>query len=60
MSKINTEKIKNELAKGDIEEQIKAFFELKDFVSQLILAEQKIKEQAANELQNTYDRINNN
>lgn len=60
MSKINTEKIKNELSKGDIEEQIKAFFELKDFVSQLILAEQKIKEQAANELQNTYDRINNN
>jgi hypothetical protein len=60
MSKINTEKIKNELAKGNIDEQIAAFFELKDFISQLILAEQKIKEQAANELQNTYDRINNN
>jgi hypothetical protein len=60
MSKINTEKIKNELSKGEIEEQIKSFFEIKDFVSQLILAEQKIKEEAASNLQNTYDRINNN
>ena len=54
---INLEKIQKEFEKGNIDEQIKAFFQLKDFVAQLVAAEQKAKEEQANALQYTYSSI---
>lgn len=61
MAKINIDKIYNEISKGEtIDEKIQAYYDIKNFVAQLVTAEQQIVESKANELQNTLDRINGN
>ena len=54
---INVVKIKHEFEKGSIEEQIKAFASIKDYLSGLILEAQKAADQKANYLQEIYDNM---
>ncbi len=57
---INLDKIRKEIEKGEnIEDKVKAYYDIKDFISTLVAAEQKAKEEEANKLQNIHDRINN-
>ncbi len=57
---INLEKIRKEIDKSEsIEETIKAYYELKQYISTLVEAAQKTAEEKANELQGTLDKINN-
>lgn len=60
MAAINTEKIFSILDKGDIQEQIKAFHEIKEHISKNVSLAQQQAEDKANELQNTLQKINGN
>jgi len=55
---INTEKIKKEFSKGSIDELVKAFYEVKTFVAELVEIAQKQADEKASQLQSEYERIN--
>ena len=56
---INTERILKELSKGEVGEQVAAYKVIKEYVALNVKQEQELTEMKANELQQTYDRINN-
>lgn len=55
--KINVEKLKKELSKGDVQQQIEAFNELKDFVTTSLINKQKELEEKSSDLQSVIDKI---
>ena len=55
--KINLEKIKKEFSKGDVQQQIDAFNELKGFVTTSLINKQKELEEKSSDLQSVIDRI---
>lgn len=55
--KINVEKIKKEFSKGDVQQQIDAFNELKGFVTTSLINKQKELEEKSSDLQSVIDRI---
>jgi hypothetical protein len=55
--KINVEKIKKELSKGDVKAQIEAFNLIKDFVTTSLIQKQKEFQDYSSELQSVVDRI---
>lgn len=57
---INIDSIKKQIVKGDIDEQITAFNQIKSFITENLQAHQKQAEEKANDLQNKIDRINGN
>ena len=55
--KINLEKVKKEFSKGDVQQQIEAFNELKGFVTTSLINKQKELEEKSSDLQSVIDRI---
>lgn len=55
--KINLEKIKKEFSKGDVQQQIEAFNELKGFVTTSLINKQKELEEKSSDLQSVIDKI---
>ena len=55
--KINVEKIKKEFSKGDVQQQIDAFNELKGFVTTSLINKQKELEEKSSDLQSVIDKI---
>ena len=55
--KINVEKLKKELSKGDVNQQIDAFNELKSFVTTSLINKQKELEEKSSDLQSVIDKI---
>jgi hypothetical protein len=55
--KINVEKLKKELSKGDVQQQIEAFNELKAFVTTSLINKQKELEEKSSDLQSVIDKI---
>lgn len=55
--KINIEKIKKEFSKGDVQQQIEAFNELKGFVTTSLINAQKEFDEKSSSLQSVIDRI---
>ena len=55
--KINLEKVKKEFSKGDVQQQIDAFNELKGFVTTSLINKQKELEEKSSDLQSVIDRI---
>lgn len=55
--KINVEKLKKELSKGSIDQQIEAFNELKSFVTISLINKQKELEEKSSDLQSVIDKI---
>ena len=55
--KINVEKIKKEFSKGDVQQQIEAFNELKGFVTTSLINKQKELEEKSSDLQSVIDKI---
>lgn len=55
--KINIEKVKKEFSKGDAQQQIVAFNELKSFVTTSLINEQKVLDEKASSLQSVIDSI---
>lgn len=57
---INVEKIKKELSKGNPDELVTAFNEIKSYVTGILIEKQGEFEAEASKLQSTVDRINGN
>ncbi len=57
MANFKIDKILVELEKATPEEQIKAFKEIKEFVTATLIAEQRAAEEKANNLQQTIDNL---
>lgn len=55
--KINVEKLKKELSKGSVDEQINAFNELKGFVTTSLINKQKELEEKSSDLQGIIEKI---
>lgn len=59
MAKSLFEKTKDSLAKLPVADKVEFYKEVKEFVHEAVIAEQKRKEEEANELQLLADRISN-
>lgn len=55
--KINIEKVKKEFSKGDVQQQIEAFNELKGFVTASLINKQKELEEKSSDLQGIIEKI---
>lgn len=57
---INIDKVIAEFEKADVDEQIKAFFKMKSYISGKVIARSKELEDKNNELQEVLEEINSN